>query len=106
MQKTYGLPWRHCDLKDLNIADTTGRLFYFIGNFIKPKSLKYKIEETLSDIKSQIRGSPSRKGDKSCIFLSVKIKETVAHFTYDKIIKFTSLRATTRYPPPLKPEYR
>ena len=61
MEKAYDLIWRHGILIDIHEAGIEGRMFNFIQNFLKPRSFKVIVNETLSDTEVQTEGIPTSK---------------------------------------------
>ena len=58
IEKAYDLTWKHGILMDIDEAEIEGRIFKFIRNFLKPRSIKVKFNELLSDTKVQTEGIP------------------------------------------------
>ena len=68
----FDLTRRHGVLKDLNDTETAGKMFNFIQIFLKPRSLKVKISEGLSDTNSETGGIPKRRAiNLTCFTLKI-----------------------------------
>ena len=57
-EKAYDLTWRHGILIDLHEAGKEERMFRFIENFLRARSFKVKVNETLSNTKAQTESIP------------------------------------------------
>ena len=55
MTKAFDLTWSHGILMDIHEARIERRMFNFIQNFLKPRTFKVKVNETLSDTKAYLK---------------------------------------------------
>ena len=88
MEKAYDLTWRHVILMDIHEAGTEGRIFKFIENFLKPRSLKDSVNEILTDTKVQREGTPQRSVI-SLTFFILKINKKVAKLPNDNRLQIS-----------------
>ena len=82
MSKSYSfsandLTWRHDILMDIHKAGIEGIIFILIQNFLKPRSIKVKVNEITSETKVQTEGI-LRGSVVSLTFFILKINKIVA----------------------------
>lgn len=82
MEKAYDMTWRHGILKDLSEAGVRGKMFDFIKNFLKPRMFRVKVDEVLSDTKTQTEGIPQGSVLSPTLFI-LKINKIIANIAND-----------------------
>ena len=82
MEKTYYVTWIHGNLEDLSDAGLAEIMFNFIQNFLKPRSFKAKVNESVPDTKSQTEGIPHGSVIIHTFFI-LKINNIVARLATD-----------------------
>ena len=82
MEKAYDLTWTHGILMDINEAGIEGRMFKFIQKIFKPRFLKVKINDILSNTKVQTEGIPQGSLVSATLFI-LKIHKILAKLPND-----------------------